>query len=258
MFDVSIFGVKPDARWVKRCGGPVTFIAAGDPLPDRVSRADYCAAAFNLGCTALIPPSAKPSEDAKLHGFAGWAMRDEPDGRMSADEYLATVHKLRSRGHRLYGNFAAHQITDGSVPVPYYAKCIEHLWDYSWDHYLANRNIPLGVGLSKWERITYGLWMAAGREKRYRICIETGQHLKTSRPVSVDEFAAQVYHAVRLGAAGVVLFSLNPADRNCLPGFSWDTTTPELAEAMPSIFARARAPRPMAVVTSDKMVWSVA
>lgn len=243
---IAIHGVPPEKKWTDR--GVTTFIAAGLPLPKNMGDAAYCAAAADLGAKAWIPPGNALTAQSKLPGFGGWALRDEPEGKIEPGAYRDSTHRLKGRGFPIFGNFT-HALIDGLLPVSAYRTYTEGLTTWGFDYHILNRGQALEQGFQTWERVVDGMRMAAGRDKPFLVSVETGPHLPTSAAFSVEKFRALCFKAKDLGAAGLVLFTIREPRYG---GFSWDVTPPAIAEAMPSIFEELNAPPEIEVVKKDR------
>jgi hypothetical protein len=234
-FTFAVWAVRP-ADFPKWRDRGVTRFITNDPVPEGTTRAAYCSAAADAGGLAMISPSDKPSADAALRGFGGWAQRDEPEGKVPPDVFQAEYFRLRNRGFPVFANFT-HQLIDlleppGTTPRQYrtYLQSCD-IW--SFDYHILNRGQTLDAGLPTWERITDGMRMLAGRAKPFFIHVETGPHLPTSLPVTPADLRRMVYKAADLGASGIIYFSI----REPRHGFSWDVTPADVAEEMKTIAA---------------------
>ena len=229
-FTFGVWGVRPAdfPKWKQR---GVTWFLTNEPVPEGTTRQAYCNAAADQGGVAMISPSDRPSADVQLRGFGGWTQRDEPEGKVSPEEFQAQYFRLRNRGFPVFANFT-HQIIDlleppGTTPRQYrtYVQACD-IWCF--DYHILNRGQTLDQGLPLWERIVDGMRMLAGRAKPFFIHVETGPHLPTSLAVTAADVRRMVYKAAELGASGVVYFSI----REPRYGFSWDVTPPDVAEEM--------------------------
>jgi hypothetical protein len=233
-FVIGVYMQPQDSFDVWRLRGINTLVgyeSRGGTIPND----EWCAAAAIKGFYYVRKPAGEPAADAKDPFLLGWMHDDEPDVKKPPTDPKALQDayagwKRSAPDVPVFVNFSGGNVLGGKVPKETYQ---EYMVAADW---IGNDFYPVtGYNRPDW------LWKIgaavdqlrewSGGKPQFAFVEASAQRLswtpRTTRGVSVDEFRAEVWHAVIHGVKGIVYFPQQIGE-----GFRYDMTPPRVALEM--------------------------